>query len=113
MEINGNATAKTEIRTPDPGLRAKCVVRPSQWVSPNRRCPLRSDTLQVQKLAISGLNCGFPASVAQVGPRNRAGGAGSSTTTNSGQLTGSNKMFDLLYSTMRGSYHPAALLTGL
>src|SRR5688572_16782462 len=28
MEINGYSTAKTEIRTPDPGSRAKCVVRP-------------------------------------------------------------------------------------
>jgi hypothetical protein len=29
MEINGYSAAKAEIRTPDPGSRAKCVVRPS------------------------------------------------------------------------------------
>jgi putative Flp pilus-assembly TadE/G-like protein len=38
MEINGYSTAKTEIRTPDPGSRAKCVVRLHQLSRDDRHC---------------------------------------------------------------------------
>ncbi len=38
MEINGYSTAKTEIRTPDPGSRAECVVHHQQLSRDDRDC---------------------------------------------------------------------------